>query len=79
VVASLGFPQQSLSANWPSHAYNGELANPSRLTAKQTASHFSDFRGQEHQVFGELAHTGPVSLLRAGLQRQQGQVVSEPI
>lgn len=48
MVASLGFPQQSLSANWPSHAYNGELANPSRLTAKQTASHFSDFRGQEH-------------------------------
>jgi hypothetical protein len=30
-------------------------------------------------VLGQLAHTGPVTLLAAGLERQQGQVLSEAV
>jgi hypothetical protein len=30
-------------------------------------------------VLGQVAHTGPVTLLAAGLERQQGQILSEAV
>ena len=35
--------------------------------------------GRAVKVLGELAHTGPVALLRAVLERQQGQIIGKAL
>ena len=39
----------------------------------------ADLVGRAVQVFGQLTHTGPVTLLAAGLKWQQGQVIGETV
>ena len=35
--------------------------------------------GRAVKVFGQVAHTGPVTLLAAGLERQEGQILGEAV
>src|ERR1019366_10573204 len=39
----------------------------------------ADQVGRPLKVFGQVAHTGPVTLLAAGLERQQGQIFGKAV